>query len=246
MILIVGGTKDDILFFESKIRNKKHETILTDDFHLYIGNIFDQRVGLLCNVHSSYLTTLVVYEIIKKYHVILVINVGYAVSYLDNLKTGDIVLIRQTYFGDVNFTKMQHTMLAQIPTQPQFFSSDGYVTQLFSRVLDNILKAHYVSGTLVSLNKIPEAKEDLRDISFENTVLGRSNNVVVDTEGAGCALASHIANVPFVAIKVCERQITDRLTVANYLKVLDKYCDLGKSVTSLIGELSRNDVRIGK
>lgn len=246
MILIVGGTKDDILFFESKIRNKKHETILGDTYHLLVGNIFDQRVGILYNVHSSYLTTLLVYEVIKKYHVILVINVGYAVSYLDTIKTGDIVLIKQTYFGDVNFTKMQHTLLAQIPSQPQFFASDGYVTQIFSKVLDTILKSHYLSGSLVSINKVPESKEDLSEISFENTVLGRTSNVLVDSEGAGCALAAHIANVPFIAIKVCERNIDDRLSVANYLKVLDKYADLGKVVTSLIGEVSRNDVRIGE
>ena len=246
MILIVGSTKDDVLYFESKMRNKKAETVLTDSFHLITGNIFNQKAGLLYNVHSSYLSTLVVHEVIKKYHVILVVNVGYAASYSKELKDGEVVLIRQTYFGDVNFTKMQHTMLGQIPSQPQAFASDGYVTQLFSRALDNTLKSKYSTGSLVSINKVPESKDDLREISFENTVLGRNDNILVDSDGAGCALAAHIDNVPFVCIKVCERTIDSRLTVQHYLKVLEKYADVGKAVTSLIGEISRNDVRIGE
>ncbi|MBP5693888.1 MAG: hypothetical protein J6X03_00300, partial [Bacilli bacterium] len=237
MILIVGSTKDDILYFESKMRNKKPETILTDSFHLITGNIFNQKAGLLYNVHSSYLSTLVVHEVIKKYHVILVINVGYASSYTETIKNGEVVLIRQTYFGDVNFTKMQHTMLGQIPSQPQGFASDGYVNQLFARALDNTLKSRYTSGTLVSINKVPEAKSDLREISFENTVLGRTDNILVDSDGAGCALAAHLNNVPFVCIKVCERAIDSRLTVTHYLKVLEKYADVGRAFTSLIGEI---------
>ncbi len=246
MILIVGSTKDDILFFESKIRNKKHEDILDKSFHLITGNIFNQKIGLLYNVHSSYLTTLVVHEVIVKYHVILVVNVGYATSFSGELKTGDIVLARQTYFGDVNFTKMQHNMLAQIPSQPQFFQSDGYLNQLFASVLEKTLKSRYYLGSLVSINKVPESREDLSEVTFENTVLGRTNNVIVDSEGAGCALASHLADIPFIVLKVVERSIDERLTVANYFKVLDRYADVGRAVTSLIGEVSRNDVRIGK
>ncbi len=245
MILIVGSTKDDIIFFEAKIKNRKRENIISDDFHLITGNLFNQKIGILYNAHSSYLSEIVVYEIIKKYHVILVINVGYASGYTPDLKTGDCVIIRQLFFGDVNFTKMNHNKLGQIPSQPQAFLCDPYLTEIFISIADEIPGISFKTGSLLSINKVPESRKDLEEVAFENTALGENRNVLVDSEGAGCALACHLLDVPCLAIKVCERNIDSRLTVEHYFKVLEKYPYIGRAVASLIGEISRRDVKIG-
>ena len=53
MILIVGSSNDDILYFESILKNKKEFSVL-NQFTAYSGEIFNQKVMLLKDMYSSY------------------------------------------------------------------------------------------------------------------------------------------------------------------------------------------------
>ena len=88
--------------------------------------------------------------------------------------------------------------------------------------------------------------ETLKTLSERREIFGITDEkIVVDHNSSGMAIAATLRDVPYVSIKVVQNQIDDEEKIDNYLKVLDKYIDLGKAVTATIGDIGRNDVLRG-
>ena len=92
MILILGKTHDDILYFENIMHNKQEEKVF-DKYTVTTGTIYNQNVCLMYDIYSNYLSSLIVTHLIRTKYVIFVILVGKAKTYFDDLKVGDIVTI---------------------------------------------------------------------------------------------------------------------------------------------------------
>ena len=101
MIIIIGNTNDDILYFSSILKNKQEETLL-GKYTTYKGEIYNQEVVLVKGVYSSYVSSLIVSHLITKYLAILVISVGRCQAFSKNLKIGDVCITRSVICGDVN------------------------------------------------------------------------------------------------------------------------------------------------
>ena len=55
MILIIGQTHDDILYFENIMHNKENEELF-NTIPLITGTIYNQDVCLAYNVYSNYIS----------------------------------------------------------------------------------------------------------------------------------------------------------------------------------------------
>ena len=58
MIVILGSTHDDVLYFESVMTNRRDETLF-DIYKLEYGTIFNQDVVLVYDVYTSYVSGIV-------------------------------------------------------------------------------------------------------------------------------------------------------------------------------------------
>ena len=58
MIVIIGETHDDILYFDSVLANKRQETIL-GKYQISIGTIFSQDAIVACDLFTSTLSSAV-------------------------------------------------------------------------------------------------------------------------------------------------------------------------------------------
>ena len=87
MIVIIGDTHDDVLYFETVLANKKQEVIL-DRFKVSIGTIFSQDVLVIRDMVTNVLSSSILTHIIDTKIVDLVVCVGkcLAVSVLSILK----------------------------------------------------------------------------------------------------------------------------------------------------------------
>ncbi len=246
MILIIGSTHDDVLYFESKLRNKSEETIL-GQFTLMVGTVFSQKVGVIYGGYTNYLSALIVNTILAKNYVVLVINVGKCTTCVDDIRGGDIVISKQAYLGEVNQIGVENAILGQVPTCPQSYVTDTYVLQLMIESMNKILKkGGSKNATFISIEKTIHSRKDLEAISSAGGVIfGNKNDLVVDSSTGGVALACYLNKIPFVSVGVVAGNIDQNRTVSQYVEVLKRYSDLGKAVTSFIGEISRNEVISG-
>ena len=241
MIVIIGSTHDDILYFESVMTNKKEEKFL-DSYPLIFGSIFNQEVVLSYDVYTSYISSLIVSYIIQKYFVVLVFVVGKCVAYSDDLNPGDIIVSKRVILGDVDQVREANVKLGQIPHMPRSLESSDEVIGYISSALEKRSFARFSVATIVSTNGIIDRGAKISQLSLNEYLLGHKNNVVFDCVSGGAFLSSTLYKIPVVAVKVCEKKIGDISTADGYISVLKQYSNVGRAVVTCMGDIGRNDI----
>ena len=241
MIMILGSTHDDILYFESVMVNKKSEVIF-GRYPAQIGTIFNQEVIIVYDLYTSYESSLIASYIIEKYYVILIFVVGKCVAFSDNLKGGDIAISRRIMVGDVDQIKEANVKLGQIPKFPHSFESDPEVIKYLTTSVEKRSFVKYDLCAFVSANVILDSQERIKHISSNGYVLGHNVNVVLDCTSGGVAIAGELHKVPVISMKVIERKIEEKYSTDTYIRVLKHYSDVGKAIVTCIGDIGRNDI----
>ena len=241
MILIVGSQHDDILYFESVMSNKKQEMIL-GQYPVTIGTIFNQGVVLVDQIKTNYVSSALVLHLIEKYFIFLIFNVGRCVAYTHDIKPLEIALSQRIVAGDVDQISEDNVKFGQIPGFEQVFNCAkdviSYLSDAFEkRTYSKIKLSNYVSTSVEyhRANQVDHLKEC-------EHVLGFANNIVLDTNSAGIALAASLKKVAFVSVKVVERYIDGTKDINTYLKALKEYTNVGKAVVTCIGDIGHNEV----
>lgn len=241
MILILGSTRDDILYFESVMVNKKEELIF-DRYKATIGTIFNQEVIVVHDLYTSYVSALVTSYIIQKYYVILVFVVGKCISYSNDMENGDIAVSKRVILGDVNQVKEADVRLGQVPHFPRSLETDEEIISYVSSALEKRSFSHFFNCTFISSNAVFNSTERVKDIEMDGSVLGHRNNVVFDCTSGGAFLASAMSKIPSISIKVVESHMDEKTTVEHYMNVLKQYSAVGKAIVTCIGDIGRNDI----
>lgn len=241
MILIIGSQHDDILYFESVMSNKREETVL-DKYKVTIGTIFNQSVVLCDQVKTNYLSSMLTLYLIEKYFVFLVFVVGRCVAFTHDLKPLDIAISKRIVAGDVDQVNEDNVKMGQIPGFDQAFICQddviGYLGSAFEKRTYSAFRiSNYVSTNIDYHN--PNQVADLKECEH---VLGFNNNVVLDCNSAGVALACSLRRIAYVSVKVVERYIDGEKNIQTYLKALKEYTNVGKALVTCIGDIGHNEV----
>lgn len=245
MILIVGSNHDDVIYFQSALKDIKEEVIL-NKYHAYIGTILNQNVMVLQDIYTSYVSSAVITHIIEKYFVLMIFCVGTCYSQNKDLKVGNIVISEMVTFGDVDQIKMlKGTDLGQIPGYPQLFYGNKELIKNIGEALNSFGGHNYTLCTFMNSSYYRADQKLIEELSLEDSIADKNKNIVLDGITAGVALAAHLYDIPFVSVKVIEEQAGNKTSIDNYIKVLEEYSIIGKAITVCIGEISRNDVLRG-
>ena len=241
MILIVGSQHDDILYFESVMSNKKQEVIL-GQYPVTIGTIFNQGVVLVDQVKTNYVSSALVLHLIEKYFIFLIFNVGRCVAYSHDIKPLEIAISARIVAGDVDQISEDNVKFGQIPGFEQVFNCPkdviSYLSDAFEkRTYSKTKQSNYVSTSVEyhRANQVDHLKEC-------EHLLGFANNIVLDSNSAGVALAASLKKVAYVSVKVVERYIDGNKDINTYLKALKEYTNVGKAVVTCIGDIGHNEV----
>jgi adenosylhomocysteine nucleosidase len=242
MILVIATSKDDVLYLESKMRNKKYEKF-TDKCIYFTGIIVGQEICVAYGISTNYMSSVLATYLIEKYNAPVVINVGMARSFTSDLKIGDVFISRDICIADVNLANCERVKLSEIPNMPEMFIGDIYLVNLLNNVGTKFFNTNLKSGTLISSNNYYESIDDLikLNISDGTEVLGKTKNLALDTEAGGIAVACNLLKVPFVSVKIIQYNIhNDVFSKDNMIKALKMYPSVGKLVTAIIAEISSN------
>ena len=244
MIVIVGDTYDDVLYFDTVLLNKKEEVIL-NRFKISVGTIFSQEVIVLRDMATSILTSGVLTHILDTNYVDLVIAVGKCWSVTDTIKAGNIALSSNVIDTNVDLSIFKDVGMAQIPGFSREFPVQddifGYIAEnLEKRPNIDYFRASYLSTDNMSKDVINFLKEH-KTMFFKN-----DEKFVIDHNSSGIAVACALKDVPFIAVKVVESGFDQTQNLKSYTKVLSRYIDLGKGVISTINNIGRSDILEGE
>ena len=219
MIMIIGSQHDDILYFESVMSNKREEIVL-DKYKVTIGTIFNQSVVLVDQVKTNYLSSMLTLYLIDKYFIFLIFVVGRCVAFTHDLKPGDIVMSKRIVAGDVDQVNEDNIKLGQIPGFDQAFVCQDDVIGYLSSAFEKRTYSAFKIANFVSTSIDYHRAEQVSYLKECEHVLGFANNVVLDCNSAGVALACAVRRIAFVSVKVVERYIDGPKNIQTYLKSL--------------------------
>ena len=243
MIVIVGETHDDILYFESVLANRKEETIL-NRYKISIGTIFSQEAIIVHELYTSILASAVLMSILSTYYVDLVISVGRCMSVSPEIKNGDIVISSKIIDVNVDLTMFNDVSMAQIPGFERDFNVQDDIVGYISKGLDIRASVDYHKAIFLSTDNMSKAMCDTL-INQKNIFALENELLVIDQNSSGIAVASSLKGVPFIAVKVAENNLAVANNLESYSRVLARYIDLGKAVMSTINDIGRSDVLEG-
>ena len=243
MIVIVGETHDDILYFDSVLANRREDIVL-NRYKISIGTIFSQDVLIVHELFTSVVSSAILTLILKQYNVYLVISVGRCMSITKPIKNGDIVVSKKVIDVNVDLTMFNDVAMAQIPGFERDFAVQNDILTYISQGLDRRLNVYYHSAIYLSTDNM--SKEVTDALKERKAIFALENeNIVIDHNSAGVALASYLQGVPFIVVKVAENNLSQVNNLETYSHVLSKYIDLGKAVISTINDIGRSDILEG-
>ena len=243
MIVILGDSHDDVLYFETVLANKKEEIIM-NRFKISVGTIFSQGVIVLYGMSTSILTSAVLTYILNNYYIDLVFNVGKCISASDGVKAGNIALASEVIDANVDLSIFKDVGMSQIPGFSREFSVQNDIFNYLAEALENRPNIDYFRTIYLSTdNMSPDMVKYLRE---NKTIFYRNDeNFVIDHNSSGVAIACALKNVPFIVAKVIENGLDHTQDLKTYSTVLSRYIDLGKGVISTINNIGRSDILEG-
>lgn len=243
MIVIIGDTHDDILYFETVLANKEQKVIL-DRFKISIGTIFSQKVLVMRDMATSILSGAVLTHLLDNYVVDLVIGVGKCVAISNNLQPGNIALASNVIDTDVDLSMFKDVGMAEIPGFSREFSVQE---DIFGYVAENLAKRPNIDFSRVSFLSSDNMSADMVSFLKEHKTMFAKNDekFVVDHNSAGLAMACALNGVPFIVAKVIEHGFDQSNNLRTYTNVLSRYIDLGKGVIETINNIGRSDILEG-
>ena len=243
MIVIIGETHDDILYFDSVLANKREELIL-NKYRVSIGTIFSQDALIACDLFSSSLSSAVLMYIIDNYYVDLIISVGRCMAVSPSIKNGDIVVSKKIIDANVDLTMFGTVVAGQIPGFERDFVVQDDIIGYLSKGLERRISINYHLATYLSCSNM--SKEMCDYLLNKKEIYSLSNDLlVIDQNSAGVAVTCTLKAIPFISVKVAENNLAVANNLDSYVSVLDKYIDLGKAVISTINDISRSDILEG-
>lgn len=242
MILLVGNNKDDLLYFETRINDKKEELIF-DKYRVVFGTISNQQVMLLSEVYTNILSSALITYVINKYFVLFVIKIGKCFTLSPALKVGNIVVSRKIIASDVDVCDLQGVKLGQVPHFPSSYNVNNDLLKLALSSISKVTRQQAYSACYISSNKHFTSPDDLSHLIVNDAILGEPlRDSVFDSEMYGIALVCHLHGIPYISLDVVFGHVGDGFSSNNYVKLLHQYCNLGNAVVNIIGEVGSKEV----
>ena len=239
MILILGCHQDDVLYCTSLL-NQRSDDLIMDRFPCAKGTLFNQETMVIHGVHASVLSSSIVTEILATNYVSLVFVVGKCFGFNHAFKAGDIVISDGILNLDVDLVDSANVTLSQVPGLPREYRVQpdvvGYLRDGFHKRTLAVAK----TATLLSTDNLNSPM--IEKALARRSVLGSNGPFIIDSCTYGVALSCFLHDVPCVAVKAVERDISEPRDIKDYLSALNTYVDIGKAVVYTIGDVSRNDV----
>jgi len=209
MILIIGSTPDDIIYFVNRMHIASEET-LANRTKVYVGEFSRQQIVVSHTGNTMMMASLMTGILIEKYHPYLVINVGYAHSISPLIKQGELFLAKRVYLGQVDLTPIGGKLkFGQVPGASLFAHSEDMCLNILEMHNNREANVKIVRGFIMSSNLMMTDIDSTKKFVKEH-YQGFENIIAVDTEAGGVAVACQFFDVPIVCLKAVTYEVGNK------------------------------------
>lgn len=236
MILIIGTTEDDIIYYKNRMRVKT-EGKIANKYPYFVGRMANKDVCLTYTGYSNLASGVVTSFMLEKFTPYIVIITGAASTLNKKAKQGDLFVTERIYLGDVDLTSIDDLKFGQIKNLPPFFSSDEDYIKMVETINSRTENLHLLRGPLVSTNKYFNDKKTA-ELAINKNFGNIESMLAFDTEAGGIVTACGIYDVPFLMLKVINYHIGDEMEFISSPRVsVEAQPHIGNIIEVLLEEL---------
>lgn len=205
MILILGTTPDDIIYFQNRMKLEKSGSIR--GIHpYYVGRFADKDICVTFTGNSSLMSATITSYMITKFDPYVVFAVGTVYSASDGLKQGDYFIAERVYLGDVDYSAFEDLQFSQVIHMSNYYTSeDSYIKHL-ERLNSTAGNLTIMRGPLISMNRFfVDRKQAQKVIDRQESYLG--GRTAFDTEMGGIVASCRFYEVPWILLKAVSYEI---------------------------------------
>lgn len=236
MILIIGTTQDDILYFKNRLKISEENKIAMKHPY-YVGSFAGKNVCLAHTGYSNIASAIITSFMITKYKPYIVISVGSVASISPNLHQGDLFIAERLHLGDMDLTALGNAKYGQIKDLPVFYSSEDDYIRLIQTLNSRTENLNIGRGPLVSVNTFhtnQKAANELIKKNFSHI----ENKIALDTESGGVVSACFIHDVPWLLLKAVTYEVGKDNQLLSALRIgLEAQPHIGSLIETLLEEL---------
>lgn len=243
MILILGNSKDSLIYIQNMLRYSKENDELFGKFKSYTGKVFGQDVTLAETGYSSYRASLIASYLIQKYGPYVVIYLGDANKISKEVGIGEIFMANYIQLIDANqLARTPDCKLNQVPGFPEYFTVADSLVKLYTESAAHVSVLDTRVGTALSGNKAIMSVDDIKPFDVQAFENQRHANVVFEGEVGGVSLACALYQVPILPIFTVSSDANDpRSLLERRMVVLKNAVDVGKTVVSFIINIANDE-----
>jgi len=232
MILILGSSQDDILYFVNRMHVNSEEEI-AHHTKVYVGEFSRQQVVVAHTGNTMMMASMMAGILIEKYRPYLVISVGHAHSISPNIKQGELFLAERIYLGQVDLTPISAKLkFGQVPGASLFLHSEDMCLNILEMHNNREANVKMTRGFIMSCNMLMTDREKVNQMVKE-LYHGFDSIIAMDTEVGGVAVACQLFDVPIVCLKSITYEVGNR----EQFIVRER---IGVEMTPIIGNLIGN------
>lgn len=236
MILIIGTTEDDILYFKNRMKiNEKNKIAMKHPY--YVGSFAGKNVCLVHTGYSNVASAIITSFMITKYKPYIVISVGSVSSISPNLKQGDLFIAERLHLGDIDLTPLGKVKYGQIIDLPIFYSSEDDYIRLIQTLNSRTENLNIGRGPLVSTNTF-HTNVKLANELIKQNFAHVENKIALDTESGGVVTACFIHDVPWLLLKVVTYEVGQAKQLISSARIgVEAQPHIGSLIETLLEEL---------
>ena len=169
------------------------------------------------------------------------INVGRCIGVERKTNTGDVVVSTSIIDGDVDIASENNVTRFEMPGFNKTIEVQKDIIEYLEKGIKKRPFITYYRATFVSTDNF--SMDNLTSLYKNRHFLkGDEDRMVFDHNSMGIILSCLLKSIPALSIKVIENKFDKEKNIDTYLKVLERYIDLGKAVAATIGDVGRNDI----
>lgn len=236
MILIIGTTEDDILYFKNRMRVKE-EGKIASKYSYFVGRMANKDVCLTYTGYSNLASGVITSYMLEKFSPYIVIITGSVSTLNKKAHQKDLFIAERIYLGDVDFTAVDNLKFGQTNNLPPFYSSDEDYIKMLEIINSKTENLNLLRGPLISTNKYFNDKKEA-ELSISKNFGNIESMLAFDTEAGGIVAACGIYDVPWLLLKVVNYHVGDAMEFISAPRIsVEAQPHIGYIIEALLEEL---------
>lgn len=237
MILLIGTTPDDILYYQNRMKLTATGEI-QQGHPYYIGTFAGKEIALTYTGNSNLMSAVIASFMVKKFEPYLVIMIGSLYSADEGLKQGDLFIAERLYMGDVDYASFEDLHFSQALHMSSYYTTDDQYIKYIEILNSQAYNLKLVRGPLISMNKFfVNLKDTKKVVDAQDNYLGGAT--AFDTEAGGVVAACNFMQTPWLLLKAVSYEIgQDNQLISFVRKGLEAQPSIGHLIELLFNFLN--------